>query len=709
MALLQSALIYVLELFYGLTGSYELSIILLSASVSLAFAPLYHLTGILEKKESTIKQRLAMYKPSTHGNLNKLYKQFGYLPFYSIRSLASLFIQIPILIAAYNALSDYAPLKDSWLGYPDNGVLLLSGFNLYPFVMTFINLCTVFISSEPESKERKQGIFIAMAFFFLLYTSPAALLVYWTFNQLFNFARYLVIYPLPKIKFPNLNFRFPFSVPNLQTIVLNVSVMAFPAILIYKSNEIYFEGMEPVFYAAVLLLFSVLVSFISSQKFSVSLILSLMFLPMARHITHYTTNFMAAFAVLFVVVFIFTSSFIKHKGAIIAFCLAASLYTLFFVENANTNSSSNLAKAKIPEELAKLELKDSASIYIFMHDAFPHKDYADYFDLPDYNDLMNIFKHNNFKIYDVYSMGFATIYAMSSLFAISTDFLPKQDGVIAPNELEIAKYSELSNIYHVAYLRATMNGNSITNTLLQKNGYSTAFLYPHPYDITSFRGDKFFNFVYTDSTKNYENKIKNQVLKNILKGTLNSDIGNDSTFISHLISLAKFIENNPEKSKIFMYGAGCPAHSTNGALGTIEKELQQYIPRYNSCLAAIKEELEMIKSSNAIIIFMSDHGGSFIDDGYRFPPNYDFNKTNYMKFRDIFGAFMAVRWPSREKAEKYDSDFNVSQDLFPIVFAYLFDSEIPLKYKIKSTEVRIGPHKFDRGVFYPYFYSGGSK
>jgi hypothetical protein len=575
--------------------------------------------------------------------------------------------------------------------------------------MTLINLCAVFISSEPESKERKQGIFIAMAFFFLLYASPAALLVYWTFNQLFTLARYLRVYPIPKIEFPNLKFRFPFSIPNLQTAVLNVSVMAFPAILIYKSNEIYFDGTELTFYAAVLLVFSVLASFIFSSQFSVSLILSLMFLPMARDITHYMTDFMPSLAVLFAVVFIFTGSFIKQRGAIIAFCLAASLYTLFFAENANSNSSSNVARAEIPEDIAKLELKDSASIYLFMHDAFPHEEYAEYFDFPDYKDLMNIFEHNDFKIYDVYSMGFTTLSAMSSLFAVSTDFLPKQNGITTVNDPEIAKYSELSNIYYSGYLRTIVNGNNITNTLLQRNGYSTALLYPHFRDATFFRGDRFFDYVYTDSVKNYESREKNQVLKNILRGTLNSDLGNDSTYMLHLISLAKFIRNNPEKSKSFMWGAGCPGHSSKGALGAREKELQRFLPHYTECLKAMKEQIEMIKSSNAIIIFMSDHGLYFIDDGYVFPPNYNFNRTDYMKFRDVFGAFMAVRWPSREKAEKYDSDFNVSQDLFPIVFAYLFDSEIPLKYKIKNTEVRIGPHKFDRGVFYPYFYSGGSK
>jgi hypothetical protein len=102
---------------------------------------------------------------------------------------------------------------------------------------------------------------------------------------------------------------------------------------------------------------------------------------------------------------------------------------------------------------------------------------------------------------------------------------------------------------------------------------------------------------------------------------------------------------------------------------------------------------------------MSDHGVYLMDDGMKFVKNYDFNKVDYMKFRDIFGAFMAVRFPNRERAEKYDSEFYISQDLFPIVFAYLFDSEIPLSLKIQNTELRLGHHKFDRGVFYKNFYS----
>ncbi|MCL2260127.1 MAG: YidC/Oxa1 family membrane protein insertase [Fibromonadales bacterium] len=756
MALLQSALIKVLEFFYVLTGSYEISLILLSAFVSLVLAPFYHLTGILEKKERTIKLRLAMYKPSTHRNLNELYEQFGYWPFYSIRSLASLFIQIPILIAAYNALSDYAPLKGTWLGSPD---AFFAGLNLLPFAMTLINLCAVFISSEPSSKERKQGIFIAMVFFFLLYASPAALLIYWTFNQLFTFARYLKVYPLPKIKSLNFNFGFawqlllaliihyvlttfvggkqsiytyavlilfavliiykfaakakiPFSIPSLQTLALNISVMAFPAILIYKSNEIYFDGIDLTIYAVAMLLVSVLASFIFSPKFSVSFILSLMFLPMIREITHYTSDLRISFFVLFIAVLIFASSIIKQKGAIMAFSAIASLYLLVFAGNVKLGSKDLAEKVKIPEELATLELKDSASIYLFMHDAFPRKDYAEYFSLPNYDDLMRVFEQNDFKIYDIYTMADNTIGTMSSVFDFNTDSLPKINDITTTGQhnhvksLKDAGITGFSDGATSDFFREKMAGNNITNLLLQNNGYRTGNY--NPYDRYIAGGDNFYDFVAQDKAfAEHLLEPKNLIFKNILKGTLNS--GMVSSTRQFLTELAEFAGDNSEKNKIFAYGMGCPGHSSLGGVGTTEREVQKFLPLYNKCLAAMKDEIETLKQNpNAIVIFMSDHGVFLMDDGYKFPKNYDLGKTDYMKFRDIFGAFMAVRWPNREKAEKYDSAFNVSQDLFPIIFAYLFESEVPLEYGIKNTEIRIGPHKFDKGIFYQNFYSKGS-
>jgi len=551
---INSCLVY----FYKLTGSYGISLILLSTAVSAVLAPFYYLTGILEHKERTIKQRLEPFiqKINTikdskirHIQLRELYKSFSYYPFYALRSLASLFIQIPMLFAAYgvltkNPLNGEQFLFISDLGKPD---FLLFGINLLPMVMTAINIASVLLSSKAGSPERRQGIFIAMLFFFLLYDQNSALLIYWSFNQFFNFVRYLLVCKIPKIKMA-FNFGFAwqfllvlvihsiltsfvgqkisdvyaifvafialivykiikkskiyFSVPNLETLILNISVMAFPAILIFKSNAVYFDLTDTVIYGAALLLFSIIASFIFSPKFSVSFILALMFLPMVREITHYTSELRIAFWTLFIAVLISISSIIKQRNLITVFSFVASAYLLFFVGEVNLGTKKLVEKVEIPSDISELELKDSASIYLFMHDAFPHKDLAEYFNLPHYGDLMTLFKQKNFRIYDAYSMADATIPTMSTVFDFNMDYLSKADG----NKL-----------------RERMAGNNIANLLLQSKGYSTGTYNPNDRYISN--GDNYYNFVgHDEATSIYLLEPKNLIFKNLLKATLNSSM-----------------------------------------------------------------------------------------------------------------------------------------------------------------------------------------
>ncbi len=51
-----------------------------------------------------------------------------------------------------------------------------------------------------------------------------------------------------------------------------------------------------------------------------------------------------------------------------------------------------------------------------------------------------------------------------------------------------------------------------------------------------------------------------------------------------------------------------------------------------------------------------------------------------MDIQDRFGTFLAIRWPTPD-FENYD-DIIVLQDIFPAVFAYLFNDEGFLESKI---------------------------
>jgi len=705
MTFLESAINFCLTRFYELTGSYGISLILLSLAVSAFLAPFYYLTGILENKERIIKQRLEPFiqkinaiKDSKirHSQLRELYNSFSYYPFYALRSLGSLFIQIPMLFAAYevltkNPLNGERFLFISDLGKPD---FLLFGINLLPMVMTAINIASVLLSAKAGSPERRQGIFIAMLFFILLYSQNSALLIYWSFNQFFNFIRYVFVFKtsnlaMPKISLAEIRNLF-IPKPLLFNFGLAFAAMAFPAILIYKQNAVYFVGMDLPIYIAVFFVISLVIALLFKYWIAVALILSYMFFPMIREVGNIVNSYGYVLSrILCSAVFIyFIHFFAKQKLLLMVFFMSAIIYCLIFVRE--EIKLANVPSIEIPQELANLELKDSSSIYLFMHDAFPHKDITNHFDIQYYDELIALLKENGFNIYDVYSLVDNTLLTMYSLFQITTDSLPKSKNGVNT----VVRLSGKEAISLNYYLRYFLSGNNITNLLLKSKGYETG--------ISNTSNRWFFqkeNNAYDFWVKDTINS--NLLLKEVLKGESFHRVM--SNFIDLNLNFAEYIAKNGNKSKVFAWTTAGPGHTRQSLNTTREAEYGNWMPRYKEAVREMKIEIDSLVKNNSIIIFMSDHG-PFLVDVPRLPKDYDFNKTDYLKLRDVFGAFMAIRFPDKERAAKYDKEFTVTQDLFPIIFAYLFDSEIPLKYKIQNTQLQFGPHKFDKGVFYRNFY-----
>jgi len=709
MIFLESAINFCLTSFYELTSSYGISLILLSLAVSACLAPFYYLTGILENKERAIKQRLEPFiqKINTikdskirHSQLRELYKSFSYYPFYALRSLASLFIQIPMLFAAYGVLTKN-PLNGEQflfindLGKPD---FLLFGINLLPIVMTAINIASVLLSARANTPERRQGIFIAMIFFVLLYTQNSALLIYWTFNQFFNFIRYVFV-------FKNANLAMPKNIlatlrswvipkPSPLNFALAFTAMAFPAILIYKQNAIYFVGTDLQVYIAFLLAITLAFTLLFRFQIAVAFILFFMFFPMIREMaqamdSYWTPRFVCFFTVLYFVHF-----FGRQKKVLMVFFICATIYCAIFAE-AKDSKPIAMPQIELPQDLVELELKDSSSIYLFMHDAFPHKDYAKHLNMPNYDELTEVLEKNGFNVYDVYSLGDKTLQTMYSVFQMTTDVLSKsKNGVPTTYTLGEGEAS-------FEYFRHFLNGNNITNLLLKNKGYKTG--------VANIANRWFFQKSNTAYDFWATDKIANNLLLRaiFMRGKLNTMLVGDS--IDKNLELAKFVAEKKNEDKLFVWTTAGPGHSS-GILSSGAAELRKWLPDYNQAILEMQIEVDSIvkNNPNAIIIFMSDHG-PYIMDVQRIPKNYDLNRVDYIKFRDIFGAFMAIRFPDKERASKYDKEFTVTQDLFPIIFAYLFDSEIPLKYKIQNTQLQLGPHKFDKGVFYKDFYKGESK
>ncbi len=178
------------------------SIFFISFSVTLMCLPFYYRADKIKKEEENILLHLEPYITKIKRNFNgdeqffmlqTLYRQNNYNPIMSLRNTFSLLLQIPFFIAAYHFFSNLELVNGySWLIIDDlskpDCLLNIFGFklNILPFVMTIINIVSIelYIKSK-EIKTRIQSYGLALFFLIVLYDSPAALVLYWSFNNLF--------------------------------------------------------------------------------------------------------------------------------------------------------------------------------------------------------------------------------------------------------------------------------------------------------------------------------------------------------------------------------------------------------------------------------------------------------------------------------------------------------------------------------------------
>ena len=181
------------------------AIVALSFVCSAFMEPLMRMVAGVVRREKEYEEVIlpqiakinAAYSSDRERNLciQRLYARYGYSPLCAVKKVLPLFIQIPFLLLTYYMLKGTAEingvsflfLRD--LGKPD---ALLGGFNLLPVAMTLINVATVFATPGFTRRDWMQAVGIALLFLVLLYTAPAALLLYWTLNNVITCVRTLV-------------------------------------------------------------------------------------------------------------------------------------------------------------------------------------------------------------------------------------------------------------------------------------------------------------------------------------------------------------------------------------------------------------------------------------------------------------------------------------------------------------------------------------
>jgi len=195
-------------------NNWGLCIVVFSLLFKLVMLPVSNMTARLQLRTSQIQSELApklLYikqnydGEEAHNRLMATYKDLNVSPFYTLKPMIGTLIQIPVLIAVFNALGEMPQLDMQsflWvknLAYPDAVTALpvvipgIGGhINLLPFLMTAVTLFSTLIFSSPHAsatelkKQRRNLYMMAAAFFILFYPFPAAMVLFWTVNNLLH-------------------------------------------------------------------------------------------------------------------------------------------------------------------------------------------------------------------------------------------------------------------------------------------------------------------------------------------------------------------------------------------------------------------------------------------------------------------------------------------------------------------------------------------
>jgi hypothetical protein len=97
----------------------------------------------------------------------------------------------------------------------------------------------------------------------------------------------------------------------------------------------------------------------------------------------------------------------------------------------------------------------------------------------------------------------------------------------------------------------------------------------------------------------------------------------------------------------------------------------------------MRQDVEMIIENDpkAIVIVAGDHGPFLTKNCITTEDDYEISEISRLDIQDRFGTFLAIRWPSSD-FEEYD-DITILQDLFPAIFAYIFEDPGLLESKIE--------------------------
>lgn len=274
------------------------------------------------------------------------------------------------------------------------------------------------------------------------------------------------------------------------------------------------------------------------------------------------------------------------------------------------------------------------------------------------------------------------------------EFLKETGFILYPQVYSVAAHT-LSSIsfmlnsapeYYGSEQRAGA-GKGIVQKILKNYGYTTYGIFASDY---FFRDNNVpsYDYWFPQSTTPMWLILTSSILDGEFRFDVNFEKVSYEQFLQEKAAVFSAVSSKPR----FVYAhSKLPGHSQNSG-ACLPNEVDLFAERLTTANTEIRRDVKLIidKDPTAIIIVAGDHGPyltknctATVKGGYRA------SEINRLDIQDRFSVLLAIRWPS-SGFETYDKII-ILQDVFPAVFAYLFEDPTFLQARFEPVTLEKGP------------------
>jgi hypothetical protein len=327
------------------------------------------------------------------------------------------------------------------------------------------------------------------------------------------------------------------------------------------------------------------------------------------------------------------------------------IFQLSVLDNAQPATSGDETDNSLVALIGSRKPAITPNIYLLVYDAYVANETMMGYGI-DNQHQEEYLKDLDFKLYpQTYSLGGSTLTSMSRVFNASASYYG-------------------NNKWRAA------SGDGVVQNLLKGLGYETYGVFPTDFFFRGHASGYDYSFPTHASSVDL-------LVKAIFTGEFRFDLDFDEISRKEYLQEKERIFSEVGEIPKFIYAqSDYPAHAQTSGV-CLPNEIELYKKRLAIANRDMRLDVELVikNDPNAIVIVAGDHGPHLTKNCSITGTEYDISEISRLDIQDRFGAFLAIRWPSSDFKE-YD-DITVLQDLFQVIFAYLYKDTTLLEAKVE--------------------------